>query len=150
MRLQRQLGFDVRVRIFCDGIFDKHIIIIYHTIYIYIYNIIYAYLALCYTHIIIVCIHSVDIYIILLCLKASARVNDCCEQTNFDDFTQSWPLVYSAIHCRSTAGKLIWTKTIYLYTKEDSPTVQSSSDRVHNSHTIIIIIIIIRNTMIIQ
>jgi len=74
---------------------------------------------------------------------ASARVNDC-EQTNFDDFTQSWPRVYFAAYTDQRENSFGLKLSLQKVSLTRGPVRSSSSlDRVHNSHTIIIRNIII-------
>jgi len=74
-----------RARTFSGGIYSKHIHnIIRHDVYTRTYSL----------HVIHILLYVA--YIAWIYRTASARVNDC-EQTNFDDFTQSWPRVYFAV-----------------------------------------------------
>lgn len=73
-----------RARTFSGGIYSKHI----HNIIRHVYTRTYS------LHVIHILLYVA--YIARIYRSASTRVNDC-EQTNFDDFTQSWPRVYFAV-----------------------------------------------------
>lgn len=73
-----------RARTFSGGIYSKHI----HNIIRHVYTRTYSLYVI---HILLYVAYIARIY-----RTASARVNDC-EQTNFDDFTQSWTRVYFAV-----------------------------------------------------